>query len=87
MYKRQEQLTDRRVAVRNSIFRPEDSYTLKVEGAKMTGYRVITIAGARDPRFIERLDEIIEGVEERTRENFNWEKMCIRDRGYWLHLV
>lgn len=68
-----EQITERRVAVRNSLFRPEENYTLKVEGAKKIGYRVITIAGARDPRFIEHLDEIIEGVKERTRENFNWE--------------
>jgi hypothetical protein len=47
---------------------------VKVEGAKKVGYRVITIAGARDPRFIEHLDEIIAGVEERTVGNFQWEK-------------
>ena len=47
---------------------------MKVEGTKKVGYRVITIAGARDPRFIEHLDEIIEGVKERTAGNFNWEK-------------
>ena len=68
-----EQVTDRRVAVRNSVFRSENNYTLKIEGAKLTGYRVITIAGARDPHLIAHLDDIIEGVKERTRENFHWE--------------
>lgn len=68
-----EQVTERRVAVRGSLFR-EQPYTVKVEGAKKIGYRVVTIAGARDPRFIEHLDEIIAGVEERTLGNFQWEK-------------
>jgi hypothetical protein len=68
-----EQVTDRRVAVKGSAF-SEQPYTVKVEGAKKIGYRVITIAGARDPRFIEHLDEIISGVEERTIDNFQWEK-------------
>ena len=68
-----EQVTERRVAVQGSSFRPAP-YTVKVEGTKKVGYRVITIAGARDPRFIEHLDEIIEGVKERTAGNFNWEK-------------
>ncbi len=67
------QLTESRVAVSGSVFRPLP-YTVKVEGAKKVGYRVITIAGARDPRFIEHLDEIVEGVKERTIGNFLWEK-------------
>ena len=50
-----------------------DSYTVKVEGAKLIGYRVVTIAGARDPRFIEALDQIIAGVRERTADNFSRE--------------
>lgn len=67
------QVAEHRVAVKGSSFRPKP-YTVKVEGAKKVGYRVITIAGARDPRFIEHLDEIIAGVEERTVGNFQWEK-------------
>ena len=47
--------------MRNSIFRPEDSYTLKVEGAKDDRLPGDYHRRCRDPRFIERLDEIIEG--------------------------
>ncbi|MGI6616315.1 MAG: acyclic terpene utilization AtuA family protein [Dethiobacteria bacterium] len=68
-----EQLTERRVAVSGSRFVPTSPYTVKVEGAKLIGYRVITIAGARDPRFIGALDEIIAGVRERTADNFSGE--------------
>ncbi len=68
-----EQIAERRVAVRGSSFRPQP-YTVKVEGAKRIGCRVVTIAGARDPRFIENLDEIVAGVEKRTEGNFKWEK-------------
>lgn len=68
-----EQVTERQVAVRGTAFRAVEPYTVKVEGARMVGHRAITLAGARDPRFIERLDEIIAGVEERTRDNFSLE--------------
>ncbi len=68
-----EQVTERQVAVRGTAFRAVEPYAVKVEGARMVGHRAITLAGARDPRFIERLDEIIAGVEERTRDNFSLE--------------
>jgi hypothetical protein len=68
-----EQMTERRVAVRGSRFLPASPYTVKVEGAKLVGYRVVTIAGARDPRFIAALDGIIAGVRERTADNFSRE--------------
>ena len=65
-----EQITERRVAVSGSRFFPTSPYTVKVEGAKLIGYRAISIAGARDPRFIESLDEIVDGVRKRTCDNF-----------------
>lgn len=68
-----EQATERRVAVRGTSYRATQPYTVKVEGARKIGHRAISVAGARDPRFIERLDEIIAGVEERTRDNFSLE--------------
>ncbi|HOJ83107.1 MAG TPA: acyclic terpene utilization AtuA family protein [Bacillota bacterium] len=67
------QVDDRRVEVRGSRFHPSSTCTVKVEGAKLIGYRVISIAGARDPRFIAALDEIIAGVKERTHDNFSGE--------------
>ena len=66
-----EQVTDSRVGVSGSRFFPTSPYTVKVEGAKLIGYRVITVAGARDPRFIESLDEIVDGVRKRTADNFS----------------
>ena len=47
-----EQVTDRRVRVSGSRFEPAKHYTVKLEGAKTSGYRSIFIAGARDPIFI-----------------------------------
>lgn len=67
-------VSDRRVAVRGSSFRPADPYTVKVEGARQIGYRVVSLAGARDPAFIRQLDSILQGVEERTRDNFSQEQ-------------
>lgn len=66
-----EQFTERRVSVKGSRFSPTSPYSVKVEGARLIGYRVITIAGARDPRFIASLDQIIDGVRERTADNFS----------------
>ena len=54
-----EQVTDRRVRVSGSRFEPSKHYTVKLEGAKTSGYRSIFIAGARDPIFIGQIDEIL----------------------------
>lgn len=58
------------VRVSGSKFIPSSKYTIKLEGAKLIGYRTVSIAGARDPIMIEKIDEIIEGVKERVRDNF-----------------
>ena len=50
-----EQVTDRRVRVSGSRFEPAKHYTVKLEGAKTSGWRSI-IAGARDPIFIAQID-------------------------------
>ncbi|MGD0153218.1 MAG: acyclic terpene utilization AtuA family protein [Thermacetogeniaceae bacterium] len=68
------QVTDRRVAVEGSRYCPASPYTVKVEGARQIGYRVVSLAGARDPAFIEQLDTVLQGVEERTRDNFSNEE-------------
>lgn len=64
------QETEYRVRVEGSRFIPAPKYTLKLEGAKQVGYRTLSIAGARDPVFIEQLDMIIAGVKERLADNF-----------------
>ncbi len=72
------QFDGRRVAVAGSRFRPVSPYRVKVEGARKIGYRVVSIAGARDPRFISALEEILAGVRERTEDNFSSERRRFR---------
>ena len=62
------------VRVSGSKFVPSSKYTVKLEGAKLIGYRTISIAGARDPIMIEKIDEIINGVKERVSDNFKDKK-------------
>jgi hypothetical protein len=64
------QETDRMVKVTGSKFVPSDKYTIKLEGVKKIGYRTISIAGTRDPIMIKNINEIIDGVKERVRDNF-----------------
>jgi len=48
------------VEVRGAKWVEEEDYLVKLEGARKIGYRVITIAGARDPSFIANLDSLLE---------------------------
>ena len=64
------QETDRTVRVSGSRFVPTEGYTVKVEAARRVGYRTVSIAGARDPIFIARVDEIVEAVRHRVADNF-----------------
>ncbi|HHW30728.1 MAG TPA: DUF1446 domain-containing protein [Clostridiaceae bacterium] len=65
-----EQYTDNAVKVSGSRFIPSESYTIKLEGVKKTGYRTVSIAGTRDPIAISKIDDIISGVKERVDDNF-----------------
>lgn len=56
------QLDQRRVRVTGSRYLKKSSYTVKVEGAALTGHRAIFVAGVRDPVMITEMDRIIEGV-------------------------
>jgi hypothetical protein len=51
-----EAVDDRRVRVSGSRFHPADSYTIKLEGAAITGYQTLAIAGIRDPEVLDRID-------------------------------
>jgi len=55
-----EEAGDGRVVVRGSKWVEADQRLVKLEGVKLTGYRVIVIAGARDPGFLARLNELID---------------------------
>jgi hypothetical protein len=69
------QETDRAVKVRGSRFKPDVTYTIKLEGVKQIGYRTVSIAGIRDPIMINGIDEILKGVRERVQDNFKEWKM------------
>ena len=66
-----EQVSDRRVRVSGSRFDGSRPYTVKLEGAKTSGWRSIFIAGARDPIFIAQIDEILARVFAAARAYFN----------------
>lgn len=76
-----EQLTDRVVRVSGSKYLKAEKYTLKLEGARPIGFRTVSIAGARDPIFIAKLDSILQGVRERVEDNFS----ALRPNDYFLH--
>lgn len=75
-----EQLPEGKVRVSGTTFIPTDGYFVKLEGARLIGYRTISIAGVRDPIMIGQIDSVIEGVKERVADNF-------QDlQGYELHV-
>ncbi|MDY4611012.1 MAG: acyclic terpene utilization AtuA family protein [Sphaerochaetaceae bacterium] len=65
-----EQETDSIVRVSGTVFVASHPYTIKLEGARPIGCRTVSIAGARDPIMISRIDDITKGVEERVADNF-----------------
>ena len=65
-----EQLPGGKVRVSGTTFTPTDGYFVKLEGARLIGYRTISIAGVRDPIMIGQIDEVIAGVKERVEDNF-----------------
>ncbi|MBF8273322.1 MAG: hypothetical protein HW380_2427 [Magnetococcales bacterium] len=51
-----------RVRVQGSRFIADTTYRIKLEAARLVGYRTISIAGIRDPLLIVSLDDILERV-------------------------
>ncbi|MGW6194681.1 acyclic terpene utilization AtuA family protein [Kribbella sp. NPDC055110] len=62
-----EQISDQVVRVRGAVFRPAETYTVKLEGAALAGYQTIAIGGIRDRVVIGRLDELLTGAQEYFR--------------------
>jgi hypothetical protein len=61
-------LDARRTRVEGATFEPAEQLTLKLEGAAMIGYRALLIAGAADPRFIARHEQIFSAVSRVVRD-------------------
>jgi hypothetical protein len=57
---RYEQVGDRKVRVTGSVWRPTDRYFVKMEGARLSGYRFVALCGIRDERMIAEVDGVAE---------------------------
>lgn len=65
-----EPVSPRAVRVSGSRYIPTAENWLKLEGARLIGYRTISVAGVRDPIMIGAIDEVLAGVRSRTADNF-----------------
>jgi hypothetical protein len=59
-----EAVSDRAVRVRGLEWRPDDRYTVKLEGAERVGFRAISVCGTRDPGLIGQFDGFLDSVRE-----------------------
>lgn len=66
-----EQETDSIARVSGSKFTRAPQYTVKLEGARSIGFRTVSIAGARDPIMLQKIDEVLQGVRDRVADNFS----------------
>jgi hypothetical protein len=57
---RYEQIDGGRVRVTGSRFEPASRPSVKLEGARLAGYRTILLAGIRDPRLLACLDDFLD---------------------------
>jgi hypothetical protein len=55
-----------RVRVEGSRFIPTNTYVVKLEGARLIGWRTISLAGVRDPIMIRQIDHVLAAVREKT---------------------
>jgi hypothetical protein len=56
---RYEAVGNRAVRVTGSKFIPASRYTVRIEGARLVGYRSIVVAGIRDPLLLQQLDAFL----------------------------
>ncbi|KAL1968668.1 hypothetical protein VTN77DRAFT_1494 [Rasamsonia byssochlamydoides] len=68
-----EQLPDNRtVRVRGGRFDPAETYTVKLEGARVLGYRATFFGGFRDPILISQLDNFLRRVKEYVKSRVSY---------------
>lgn len=58
-----EPIDDRRLRVSGGVWDPADRFTVKIEGARRVGERMVLLAATADPGFIAQLDTIVPAVE------------------------
>ena len=64
-----EQVDERTVRVKNSVFIPAEQKTLKLEGVKSVGFRTVSLGAIYDTKTIENLDYIQNTVSNFVKEN------------------
>ena len=57
-------MSDFAVKVSGMVWKPDDVYTVKLEGAEFAGYRAVAFCGTRDPGLISQFDSFLESVRE-----------------------
>ncbi|MEM8632770.1 MAG: acyclic terpene utilization AtuA family protein [Pseudomonadota bacterium] len=60
-------LDERRVRVTGSAWVPSETYTVKLEGARLAGYRTVVMAMLRDRRYVENAGAWAEDIEAKCR--------------------
>jgi hypothetical protein len=75
-----EALDERRTRVTGAIWRPSDSYAVKIEGSGLIGERMLGIVGIRDPYTLARLDDVIGWSRAKLSERYGEPK----EAGYQL---
>ncbi len=66
-----EQSDERTVKIYGAEWIKREKTTIKLEGAKLAGYRTIAIAGVRDPLMIKQIEKITEDIKQEIRKNFS----------------
>jgi hypothetical protein len=72
---------ERRTRVTGAVWRPEDTYAVKLEGAGKVGERALAIMGIRDPYTLERLDDVLAWSRSKLAERYGKPE----DVGYTVH--
>lgn len=75
-------VTDRAVRVEGSVWVPHHRYTVKLEGARITGYQTILIALLRDARYVASADawctDVIQTFHRRVADRLNLDPASYR---------
>lgn len=64
-----DRVDERRTRVSGAVWRPDDAYRVKIEGAGKVGERAVAIMGIRDPHSLSRLDDVL-----------GWSRMKLAER-------
>ncbi|MFS8477777.1 MAG: acyclic terpene utilization AtuA family protein [Micromonosporaceae bacterium] len=76
-----EALDERTTRVTGAVWRPSDTYSVKLEGAGKIGERAIAVMGIRDPYTLSRLDDVLAWSRAKLVERYG----SPQERGYQVY--